>query len=248
MFTHGTLLLFSLSGLFLPPACSRIPHSPSPCPWKCIRFVQMWPGSFCVALQQKFQCVLPPGSNSWTIHGLWPNKVQNCCGCWRLFRSDLGDLSPLLDQHWPTFLNLSNIHFWQEEWWKHGTCAACLETLSSPSKFFGAALKLREVFNIDRAFQRAGIVPTCSHSYQLDSLQAALKPVLGEENELQCATDGQGREVLVQVQVSLFQNLSRACKASGPPDGTVSPYHRCRAQAPILFVPPDPARPRDPCP
>ncbi|CAM4701972.1 unnamed protein product, partial [Caretta caretta] len=69
---------------------------------------------------------------------------------------------------------------------KHRTCAACVEALSSPSKCFGAALALRTIYNLNGAIQRAGILPSCNHSYQLHSLQEALVPIMGKEHELQC--------------------------------------------------------------
>ncbi|XP_067413414.1 uncharacterized protein [Emydura macquarii macquarii] len=59
------------------------------CSWKCMKFVQMWPGSFCVALGPRFDCIIPESADSWTIHGLWPSNIMNCCSCWHLFPSDL---------------------------------------------------------------------------------------------------------------------------------------------------------------
>ncbi|XP_043390700.1 ribonuclease T2 isoform X3 [Chelonia mydas] len=174
------------------------------CSWKCMKFVQMWPGSFCVDLPQQ------------------------------------------LAQHWPTFLNASSFKFWREEWQKHGTCAGCMEALSSPSKYFGAALGLRTTYNVDGAFQRAGILPSCNHSYQLHTLQEALVPVLGKEHELQCVTDRQARQVLVQLKVSLFSNFSAGCLEEGAWD--FSPYRPCENQRRVFYFPPNQKNPRDPCP
>ncbi|KAG6928213.1 ribonuclease Oy-like [Chelydra serpentina] len=216
------------------------------CSWKCMKFVQLWPGSFCVALGPKFDCVIPESADSWTIHGLWPSNVMNCCGCWQLFPSDLMDLPKQLAQHWPTFLNASSFKFWRAEWQKHGTCAGCMEALSSPSKYFGAALGLRTLYNVDGAFQKAGILPSCNHSYQLHTLQEALVPVLGKEHQLQCVTDGQARQVLVQLKVSLFSNFSAGCLEEGARD--FSPYRPCENQRRVFYFPPNQKTPRDPCP
>ncbi|XP_074872962.1 ribonuclease T2-like [Carettochelys insculpta] len=216
------------------------------CSWKCLKFVQMWPGSFCVALGPRFDCVIPADADHWTIHGLWPSNIMNCCSCWPLFPSDLADLSKQLAEHWPTFLNASSFKFWREEWQKHGTCAGCLEAFSSPSKYFGAALALRTPYNVDRAFQRAGIIPSCNHSYQLHTLQEALVPIMGQEQELQCVTDGQARQVLVQLKVSLFSNFSAGCLEEGAQE--FSPYRPCHSQSRIFYFPLNPKNPRQPCP
>ncbi|XP_015263753.1 PREDICTED: ribonuclease T2-like [Gekko japonicus] len=215
------------------------------CPWDCLVFVQMWPGSFCVALGRKLECVIPKNADIWTIHGLWPRNVIQCCPYWRLFPSDLVDLMPELTRYWPTFTNLSNFQFWEKEWQKHGTCAGCAETLNSPSKYFRASLSLRSKYNIDRAFQRGAIVPSCNHSYQLNTFVEVLQPILGDQYELQCITDTQGRQILVQIKVSIYSNFSTGCL---PEPSDYSPYKPCRAQRSIFYFPPHQANPRDPCP
>ncbi|KAM3829947.1 adenosine deaminase domain-containing protein 2-like [Vipera latastei] len=216
------------------------------CPWECLIFVQMWPGSFCVSLPSKFECVVSEKAENWTIHGLWPSDIQECCPYWPLFPSDLTNLVPQLDRHWPTFTNLSNFQFWEKEWRKHGTCAGCIESLNSPNKFFGAALFLHTKYSIDRAFEKAEIIPTCRQSYQLSSFLDALEPLLRPQYQLQCVTDGQGRQMLVQIKVSLFSNFSRGCVAD-PPVG-ISPYQPCKAQGGIFYAPPNQKDPRHPCP
>ncbi|XP_053124263.1 ribonuclease T2-like [Hemicordylus capensis] len=215
------------------------------CPWKCIVFVQMWPGSFCVALGKRFECVMPKNASNWTIHGLWPSKLMDCCHYWSLFPSDLADLETELSLHWPTFINMTNFYFWAKEWQKHGTCAGCVEMLNSPNKYFKAALFLRTKYNVDRAFQRASIAPTCKHSYQLNTFVATLHPILGDQFELQCVTDVQGRQILVQIKVSLYSNFSSGC-FTGPYN--ISPYKPCKPQSGVFYFPPSPENPRNPCP
>ncbi|XP_070806040.1 ribonuclease T2-like [Pituophis catenifer annectens] len=217
------------------------------CPWECLIFVQMWPSSFCVSLPSKYGCVMSEKkAKNWTIHGLWPSDIQKCCPYWHLFPSDLTNLVPELNRHWPTFTNLSNFQFWEKEWEKHGTCGGCIETLNSPKKFFGAALFLHAKYNIDRAFEKVEIIPSCRQSYQLSTFVDGLEPLLGPRFQLQCVTDGQGRQLLVQIKVSLFSNFSTGCVAE-PPVG-ISPYQPCRAQRGILYVPPNQKDPRHPCP
>ncbi|XP_065277180.1 ribonuclease T2-like [Emys orbicularis] len=155
------------------------------------------------------------------------------------------DLPKQLAQHRPTFLNANSFKFWREVWQKHRTCAGCVEALSSPSKCFGAALALRTMY-INGAFQRAGILLSCNHSYQLHSLQEALVPIMGKEHELQCVTHGQARQVLVQLKVSLFSNFSAGCLEEGTRDFSL--YRPCENQRSIFYFPPNQKNPRDPCP
>ncbi|XP_008120220.3 ribonuclease Oy isoform X1 [Anolis carolinensis] len=243
---NGFVWLFVMIGSEQPWQKAEAVHSEYYCPWQCLTFVQMWPGSFCVALATRFECVLPKNANSWTIHGLWPSDITACCRYWYLFPSDLTDLMPDLNWHWPSFINLSNFLFWEKEWHKHGTCGGCVETLNSPSKYFRAALDLRTKYNIDSAFQKARIVPSCNCSYQLSSFQAALQPTLGDQYELQYVTDIQERQILVQIKISLSANFSTGCIQSGSHDG--SPYKPCQAQENIFYFPPNLENPRDPCP
>ncbi|XP_069500396.1 ribonuclease T2-like [Ambystoma mexicanum] len=222
-------------------------EEPRFCDWKCLVFVQMWPGSFCVGLGANYSCAIPTYVKNWTIHGLWPDQIMHCCSCWPLFQSDLQDLPSQLAQHWPTLINLTDFFFWKNEWIKHGTCAGCIESLSSPSKYFGMALKLRMVYNIDTALQKAGIVPSCNESYQYNSLYHALLPIAGEAFELQCMTDPQGRQILMQIKISLFRNFSSGCflysKTANP-----SPYRGCSNSKTVFYFPIRPDKPREPCP
>ncbi|XP_032084259.1 ribonuclease T2-like isoform X3 [Thamnophis elegans] len=160
------------------------------------------------SLPRKYGCVMSEMAKNWTIHGLWPSDVQECCPYWRLFPSDLTSLVPELNRHWPTFTNLSNFQFW--------------------------------------AFEKAEIIPSCRQSYQLRTFVGALESLLGRQFQLQCVTDRQGRQLLVQIQVSLFSNFSTGCVAE-PPAG-ISPYHPCRPQSGILYVSPNQKDPRHPCP
>ncbi|XP_060113769.1 ribonuclease T2-like [Heteronotia binoei] len=174
-----------------------------------------------------------------------PRNVIDCCPYWHLFPSDLVDLAPELIRSWPTFTNLSNFQFWEKEWRKHGTCAGCTETLNSPNKYFRASLFLHSKYNIDRAFRSGAIVPSCNSSYQLNTFKELLQPVLGDRYELQCVIDTQGRQILVQIQVSIYSNFSTGCL---PKPSDYSPYKPCRAQSPIFYFPPNQDNPRNPCP
>ncbi|XP_043918875.1 ribonuclease Oy-like [Protopterus annectens] len=216
------------------------------CSWTCLTFAQMWPGSFCMNLQHHLKCNIPDSVDTWTIHGLWPSHCEKCCTCWHLFKSDLEDLKPQLLKYWPTLINRSSFSFWETEWTRHGTCAACNETMNSPAKYFGMGLKLWNSYNIDSLFSKAGIVPSCDQAYQLSNISSALKSVMGEDHELQCLRNSENQQFLVQIKVTLFKNFSSGCKKTQE-DSEFFYYKPCDYNKEVYFVPIDREKPEDPC-
>ncbi|CAL8334379.1 unnamed protein product [Boreogadus saida] len=220
------------------------------CSWDCLKFTLQWPGAFCTYLNETAKCVIPPEINTWTIHGLWPQKVYDCCSCWHLFPSDLEDLDEELSQEWPSFVkSKSYFQFWKLEWHKHGACAACVEGLNSPIKYFSLCLKLRQQFDITRALSEGSVVPSCDRPYKLAELEEVLTPLIGEHHEIQCIQDNQDRELWFQVKIPLSRNLTLGCpqrnstaERGPPPRG-----HPCPSQTPIYLVPIDHENPREPC-
>uniref|UniRef100_A0A4W5RJE8 Ribonuclease T2, like n=1 Tax=Hucho hucho TaxID=62062 RepID=A0A4W5RJE8_9TELE len=199
------------------------------CTWQCLKFTLQWPGSFCLGLKNSSQCRIPPNIQTWTIHGLWPLKAHTCCRCWPIFHSDLKELDPELSQLWPSLLKTqSSFLFWKDEWIKHGSCAACVEGMNSPLRYFQICLKLRGRFDIDRALEDAGIKPSCNQSYP-------------------------GREVLVQVKIPLSQNLTLGCHHEEDQGAEPTqlwhtfPGHPCPQESPVFYFPINHDRPHQPC-
>ncbi|XP_063762600.1 ribonuclease T2-like isoform X2 [Eleginops maclovinus] len=83
---------------------SEVPDKKSFCSWKCLLFTLQWPGAFCQSLDEPSLCKIPQNVNNWTIHGLWPLRVRDCCKCWPMFKSDVQDLEAELQEHWPSLL------------------------------------------------------------------------------------------------------------------------------------------------
>ncbi|XP_035768164.1 ribonuclease T2-like [Neolamprologus brichardi] len=138
------------------------------CTWKCLLFTLQWPGTFCQSLSNVSLCRIPPTVNNWTIHGLWPLHAKNRCDCWPMFPSDVQELKAELTELWPSFVRFkSNFHFWREEWRKHGACAACVEGMNSPLRYFQVCVKLRAQFDIHSLLEDAGITPSCERPYKV---------------------------------------------------------------------------------
>ncbi|XP_040040416.2 ribonuclease T2-like [Gasterosteus aculeatus] len=221
------------------------------CSWKCLLFTLQWPGAFCQSLDKETLCKIPPSINNWTIHGLWPQKVGRCCSCWPMFQSDVQELDPELNQHWPSLLKTQpSFHFWKQEWEKHGVCAACVEGMNSPLRYFQISLKLRGQFDIQRLLQEAGINPSCERPYKLEEVHPVLAPHLGDKHEVQCVTGDQGREVWFQVKIPISRNLTVGCghRGDGDPEARDSfQGHPCPPQVPFYYLPIDHQDPRRPC-
>ncbi|CAJ1066269.1 ribonuclease Oy [Xyrichtys novacula] len=143
-------------------------HKKQFCKWKCLQLTLQWPAGFCQSLKEESLCAIPQSINNWTIHGLWPLKAWGCCSCWPMFQSDIQELEVELNEYWPSLLKTrSSFHFWREEWEKHGACAACVEGMNSPLRYFQISLKLRQQFDIHRVLEAAAVTPSCDRMYKV---------------------------------------------------------------------------------
>ncbi|XP_061538381.1 ribonuclease T2-like isoform X2 [Phycodurus eques] len=223
------------------------------CSWTYVVFTLQWPAGFCQSLDNVSLCTVPERVNGWVIHGLWPTKVQRCCDCWPVFPSDVQELREALEETWPSLLiSRSAFHFWKDEWEKHGACAACVEGLNSPLRYFQTCLKLRQRFAMDKALDAAGIRPSCQRPYKLAEVLDALLPLIGDKSEIQCVKDHKEREVWFQVKIRLSRNLTVGCDRHGDDADDVwergaSKGHPCPAQGTFYFFPIDHQRPMQPC-
>ncbi|XP_020513220.2 ribonuclease T2-like [Labrus bergylta] len=229
-----------------------------PCSWKCILFILQWPAGFCQSLNNESLCRIPESINNWTIHGLWPLHAMRCCGCWPMFHSDVQELEAELTEYWPSLLKIkSSFHFWKDEWEKHGACAACVEGLNSPLRYFQISLKLRRQFDIHKVLEAAGVTPSCERAYKVPDVRQVLAPHLGEKHEIQCVKDHKDRQVWFQVKIPLSHNLTLGCDHQGNidrelesrsgPGQTPPPGHPCPPEDPFYYLPIDHEQPQRPC-
>ncbi|XP_053362861.1 ribonuclease T2-like isoform X2 [Clarias gariepinus] len=215
-------------------------------------FTLQWPGSFCLNIDNKNICRIPHNIHNWTIHGLWPLNDHYCCSCWPIFHSHLQELEPDLCQLWPSFIKTrSNFTFWKDEWLKHGTCAGCVESMSSPFLYFRTVLKLRALFDIDNVLASAGIKPSCNVSYKYDELHGALVPLLGDNFVLQCVTGDEEREAWVQLKIHFSKNITLGCQAEDELKSsrvmTPTNGHPCPKNTTIFYFPINYEHPKQPC-
>lgn len=226
------------------------------CSWQCMIFTLQWPAAFCQSLGNMSLCHIPKNVTSWTIHGLWPQHTETCCNCWTMFPSDVQKLEAELNDNWPSLLRTrSSYEFWQKEWSKHGVCAACVDGINSPQKYFQLSLQLRQQYDLHKLLEDAGITPSCDRRYKVADVQQVLDPHLGGKYEIQCVTDSKGRELWFQVKVSLSRNLMLGCSAGEEKEeeedhqegAPASPRHPCPPQTPFYYLPINPEHPERPC-
>uniref|UniRef100_A0A4W6FIJ4 Uncharacterized protein n=1 Tax=Lates calcarifer TaxID=8187 RepID=A0A4W6FIJ4_LATCA len=179
-----------------------------------------------------------------------PLKAQQCCNCWPMFQSDV-QVSPDQDQlTWlPDIVQLSEA---ENEWNKHGVCAACVEGMNSPPRYFQMCLKLRGQFNIHKLLEDAGITPSCERPYKVTthtkiSFISSFPSFLPQE-----------REVWFQLKILLSHNLTLGCDHHHDTDwDTASSFkpkpspthhgHPCPPQVPFYYFPIDHQQPQQPC-
>ncbi|KAJ7073793.1 ribonuclease T2 [Mycena amicta] len=147
-------------------------------------------------------------TDSWTIHGLWPDNCdgtfsENCDSS----RDYTGIGSLLTAQGASSTLTLMNTFWknlpsdgtdeelWEHEWATHGTCYSTLETSCLPSgsakgaeavAFFETTVKLFQTLPTFTWLSAAGIVPSSTATYTLAALQAAVRAEWGFTPAFQC--------------------------------------------------------------
>lgn len=138
-------------------------------------------------------------SNSWTIHGLWPDHCdqtfdESCdssrayTGISSLLSSQgASDTLAYMQTFWKD-INGQDETFWEHEWSTHGTCMSTLRPSCLPSgsprgaeavAFFQTVVKLFKTLPTYNWLANQGITPSNSATHTLSSLTSALKAASG---------------------------------------------------------------------
>ncbi|KAI0783293.1 ribonuclease T2 [Abortiporus biennis] len=159
-------------------------------------------------------------SNSWTIHGLWPDNCDGTfsenCDSSRDYTNIAGLLTAqgasstlsFMQEFWVD-INGQNEQFWEHEWSTHGTCYSTLERSCLPSgsatgaeavAFFNTVVALFKTLPTYTFLANAGITPSSSATYTLSQITSAIKSATGFTPALDC--DGSAIN-----QISYYFNL-----------------------------------------
>ncbi|KAI1145856.1 ribonuclease T2-like protein [Nemania diffusa] len=159
-------------------------------------------------------------SNSWTIHGLWPD---NCDGTYSencdssraytdittiLQNNGKSSLLSYMQTYWQSN-DESAEDFWEHEWSTHGTCVSTLDpdcytsytTGEEASDFFQLVVDLFQTLDTYSALSAAGITPSSTKTYTSAQIQAALLKVTGKAAVILCSSSE-----LYQVYYGFFAN------------------------------------------
>ncbi|XP_052640847.1 ribonuclease T2 isoform X2 [Harpia harpyja] len=181
--------------------------------WKKLYLAHHWPVTVCKMSAN--DCQDPP--EYWTIHGLWPDKTEECNRTWHFNVTEIKDLLSDMRHYWPDVLHssLNRTQFWKHEWEKHGTCAATLQVLNSQKKYFGKALELYQHVDLNSCLLKAGIKPSSSY-YQMTAIKDALTRFYGVTPKIQCLPpeEGEKAQTIGQIEFCFTKELQlRNCTA-----------------------------------
>lgn len=145
-------------------------------------------------------------SNSWTIHGLWPDNCDGTfsenCDSSRDY-TNIGSLLSAqgasatlsyMQQFWVD-INGQNEQFWEHEWSTHGTCYSTLKPSCLPSgsakgaeavAFFNTVVALFKTLPTYTFLANAGITPSSSKTYTLSQITSAIQSATGFTPALDC--------------------------------------------------------------
>ncbi|MEJ1275460.1 ribonuclease T2B [Cricetulus griseus] len=115
--------------------------------WKKLILTQHWPPTVCKEVNSCRDTL-----DYWTIHGLWPDRAEDCNQSWHFNLDEIKDLLRDMKIYWPDVIHPSSnrSRFWKHEWDKHGTCAAQVDALNSEKKYFGKSLDLYKQLDLNR--------------------------------------------------------------------------------------------------
>lgn len=167
--------------------------------WKKLILTQHWPPTVCKEVNRCRDSL-----DYWTIHGLWPDRAEDCNQSWHFNLNEIKDLLRDMKIYWPDVIHPSSnrSQFWKHEWDKHGTCAAQVDALNSERKYFGKSLDLYKQIDLNSVLQKFEIKPSINY-YQLADFKDALTRIYGVVPKIQCLMPEQGENVQTIGQIEL---------------------------------------------
>ncbi|RDW94633.1 ribonuclease T2 [Coleophoma crateriformis] len=146
-------------------------------------------------------------SDSWTIHGLWPDHCDGTydsnCDSARAYTNITSilesfgkiDLLSYMNTYWKDYQG-NDESFWEHEWAKHGTCISTFDTNCytgyTPTQeipdFFQKTVDLFKTLPSYTWLSDAGIVPSSTATYTSAAILAALKAGFGYDVIISCSS------------------------------------------------------------
>lgn len=183
--------------------------------WDLLIFTQSWPVTTCFHWKEEnknHECNLPTKKEIWTIHGIWPTKLDtfgpNFCNNSAKF--DVDQLDPIVDQmylFWPNIETGTDYDsLWQHEYLKHGTCAALIEDLDDELKYFNQGIHWHSGFFMSDVLEKSGIYPGSNNT--VIGLSSAVVKVLGKNPSVHCLYDNKNDiSYLAEIRICFDKSL-----------------------------------------
>lgn len=179
-------------------------------------FTQRWPITACYEWQEKSSsnvCGLPPVKDTWTIHGIWPTKLNTIgpsfCNKTAVFNvTELSSIELQLEQFWINVeKNKPYDSLWQHEWLKHGTCAAAVMVqLNTENKYFSQGLTWLQEHSMNDVLGQGGITP--GGNYTVTEIHQVLMDRLQKNAAIECYHDGKTKQqFLNEIRVCFSKNM-----------------------------------------
>ncbi|XP_050085435.1 ribonuclease Oy [Anopheles aquasalis] len=221
-------------------------------PFDLLIFTQRWPITACYEWREHNKdhiCGLPSPNIVWTIHGIWPTKINTIgpafCNKTAVFDvSQLSSIESQLEEHWLNVeANKPTDSLWEHEWLKHGTCAAeMIEQLNTELKYFGQGLSWLEKYSVGSGFAAGGnILP--GFNYSLATLNKALFGYYGKDLAIECYHDSKTHlQILNEIRICFNKQLELTdcdgivgLERQGTNSGGGAIISNCNAAHPILY-------------
>lgn len=192
------------------------------------KLVLQWPPAFGtdIGLQK----------NYWTIHGLWPSRIDSAefypCTC----TNEVFDISSIhqvmegMEKFWPSLNSNNNAAFWAHEWEKHGTC--CSPYLTSQVAYFNNTIRLRATH--DPGSLLSQFTPSDDSPYAYELLDKALGATGAAI--LQCNAPGTVNQYLSGAVLCMTAS-SKPSQFACPPNVKNATYPRCDPDFPVWIRP-----------
>ncbi|QRV98191.1 ribonuclease T2 family [Ceratobasidium sp. AG-Ba] len=173
-------------------------------------------------------------SDSWTIHGLWPDHCDGTydsnCDPSRAYTdiasasAAIYDILSYMQTYWVD-INGDDESFWEHEWGKHGTCMSTLKPACISSSvrgqdaiyYFTRVVNLFKTLTTYEFLGAAGIYPSSTATYTLSQLTSAVKAKWGFTPAFDCTSGSINA-------VSYYYNLKGSII-----DGTLVPINAPKA-------------------
>lgn len=179
-------------------------------------FTQRWPITACYEWREKSSsniCGLPSPKNIWTIHGIWPTKLNTIgpsfCNKTAVFNvTELSAIEPQLEQFWINVeKNKPYDSLWRHEWLKHGTCAAAvLLQLNTEDKYFGQGLTWLQQHSMADVLSEGGVTP--GGNYTVVAIHQVLMDRFQKNAAIECFHDKETKlQFLNEIRICFNKNL-----------------------------------------